>query len=65
MKYRENPNQFVSIAGMFIVVLVLAAQPVMAQFDDISLVGISLYGEGIPETSDSSEGVSKGFLCSG
>jgi hypothetical protein len=65
MKYIKNSSHVVSIAGMFIVLLALAAQPVMAQFDDIAPVSINLYGEGIPETSSSTSPAEMGFQQAG
>ena len=45
--------------------LLLAARPVMAQSDDISPLSISVYGEGIPETSASTSPAEMGFQQAG
>jgi hypothetical protein len=58
-------SHVVSIAGMFIVLLALAAHPVMAQSDDIAPLSISVYGEGIPETSGSTSPAEMGFQQGG
>jgi len=45
--------------------LLLAAQPVMAQFDDIAPVSITLSGEGIQDTSGSTSPAEMGFQQGG
>jgi hypothetical protein len=62
MRTIKKSSRVVSIA---VLLLLLAAQPVMAQFDDIAPISITLSGEGIPDTSGSTSPAEMGFQQGG
>jgi hypothetical protein len=65
MNDANKKHYVVYLTGMLMLFLVLAARPVMAQFDEFSFVSIRPYGEGIPATSDSASPAEMGFQRAG